>query len=167
MRTIGVSKLVYILFYNSLDRFYIRKPGPNGIYYHRRWGFDQDKIRVEFFYKYNGEIWRIVGKPDQVRFENGSMVIAELKTIRRETSRDIMGMIGYAQVNIYAYGLAKNFVPIIEVYVFNIEKDKEPQLWIRRKADLQYAESLIKKALDRILREEKERESLLKSIKLF
>ena len=161
MRRIGVSKLVYILFYNSLERYRFIKPLPDGLYFHRRLGFDQNDVKVQFYYKHNGEIWLIMGKPDRVEFQNGTVVISELKTIRREKSRDIMGTIGYAQANIYAYGLAKNFTPVVRVYVFNVEKDDRPVLWYEGPSDTKYAEKIIKKALDRILEEEEMKRKLM------
>ena len=168
VRYVGVSKLVYVLFAERFQNIFVSyEKLKQGIWYHRKFGFDQQEIKTECFYKYKGQVFLIRGKPDEVYVENGRLVISELKTCKSEQLRNLMGLQGWLQANIYAYMLSrgKNLETIVNSYVYNPCKDVEPKLYLSRPADYKLADWTIRRGLDVILKDAECKEEVIQTVK--
>ncbi len=167
MRVVGVSKLAYILFSERINSIIVDyKNIKRGIYYHRIFGFDQQDVKCEVFYKYKGEVFLIRGKPDDVYIDNGYIVISELKTCNTEKLREIMGMMGFVQANIYSYLLTrgKKTATIVNSYVYNPRVDSEPRLFISTHGDDKLADWCIRRSLDLILKDAEDKDKIISYI---
>jgi|GEM_PF-5607173 len=168
VKYVGVSKLVHVLFAERINNIFVDyQKLKQGIWYHRKFGFDQQEIKCECFYKYKGKIFLLRGKPDDIYVDKGKLIISELKTCRSEQLRDVMGLMGWLQANIYAYILSRGekLETIVNSYVYNPYKDDEPKLYLSKKADYRLADWTIRRGLDVILQDEENKEQVLKAIR--
>ena len=168
VRYVGVSKLIYVLFSERINNIFVSyEKLKQGIWYHRKFGFDQQEIKTECFYKYKGQVFLIRGKPDDVYIDKGRLVISELKTCRSEQLRDIMGMMGWLQANVYAYMLTRGqkLETIVNSYVYNPYNDSEPRIYASKPADYKLADWTIRRGLDAILKDEEDKERVLQVVK--
>jgi len=164
MRKVGVSRLVYALFSERIKNVIVDyETIKTGFYYHRKFGFDQREVKCEMLYRYRGRVFLLRGKPDDVSFEKGRVVISELKTYKNKGLRETMGLMGLVQANVYAYMLTRDEDVLIRSYVYHPSL-KEPELYHETKANFELADWTIRRGLDLIIEDERTKEEILKVI---